>query len=139
MLFSNKVSHSRLLISLIQKCRFNDIYLYIEKRIEKDTLSPIVLKFNEIQKQSSGHLLQKKSVLKSFVKLTGKHMFRSHWSVFVTPGKIRKPGILRVGIERDEWLRCNFFPVKFSNFLRTLFWQNTSRWLLLKVILLTIA
>ena len=64
MLFSNKVSHSRLLISLIQKYEFNGIYLHIEKRIEKDTLSPIILKFNEIQKQSSGHLLQKKVFLK---------------------------------------------------------------------------
>ena len=60
-----------------------------------------------------------KSVLKNFVKFTGKHLYQN----LPRPATLLKKGL---------WNRC--FPVNFTKFLRTPFLQNTSRRLLLDLI-----
>ena len=65
----------------------------------------------------------KKSVLKNFVKLTGKHLCQS--LLFNKVAGWRPATLLK----KRLWNRC--FPVKFSKFLRTPFLQNNSRRLLL--------
>ena len=69
----------------------------------------------------------KKGVLRNFVKLTGKHLCQS--LLFNKVADLRLATLLK----KRFWHRC--FPVNFAKFLRTLFLQNTSRWLLLYLIL----
>ena len=65
----------------------------------------------------------KKGVLRKFAKFTGKHLCQSH---FLNKVADFRPATL---IKKRLWHRC--FPVNFTNFLRTLFLQNTSGRLLL--------
>ena len=65
----------------------------------------------------------RKGVLRNFAKLTGKHLSQS---LLFTKAASLRPATL---LEKRLWRRC--FPVNFVKFLRTLFFTEHLRWLLL--------
>ena len=65
----------------------------------------------------------KKGVLRNFAKFTGKHLCQSFF--------FNK--VLATLLKKRLWHRC--FPVNFAKFLRAPFLQNTSRRLLLQILL----
>ena len=68
----------------------------------------------------------KKGDLKNFAIFTGKHLCRSFF--FNKVAGLRPASLLK------KRLRHRCFPVNFGKFLRTPFLQNTSGWLLLKIL-----
>ena len=66
-----------------------------------------------------------KGVLRNFTKFTGKHLCQS---LFFNKVASLRPAIL---LKKGLWPRC--FPVSFVKFLRTPFFIEHLRWLLLKV------
>ena len=66
---------------------------------------------------ATGGVLSKKVFLKIFAKFTGKHLCEN---------TCRRPATL---LKKRLWRRC--FPVNFAKFLRTLFYIEQLRWLLL--------
>ena len=76
----------------------------------------------EIQSQSSRGVLQKRCYW-NFAKLTGKHLYHGFFFNKVAG----RPAIL---LKRRLWHRC--VPVNFAKFLRTTFFTEHLRWLLLK-------
>ena len=73
----------------------------------------------------------KKVLLKNFTKFTVKQL---RWSLFLSKVSGLRPATLLKKMLQE---RC--FPVNFVKFLRTPFLQNTSQWLLLFVIHLTVS
>ena len=65
----------------------------------------------------------KKGVLRNFAKFTGKHLCQS---LFFDKVAGLRPGTL---FKKSLWYRC--FPVNFAKFLRTSFFIEHLRWLLL--------
>ena len=65
----------------------------------------------------------KKDVLKNFAKFTGQHLYQS---LFFNKVAVLRPSTL---LKKRPWHRC--FPVNFVNFLRTPFYKEHVRWLLL--------
>ena len=65
----------------------------------------------------------RKGVLKNFAKFTGKHLCQS---IIINKGVGLRPAAL---LKKRLWHRC--FPVNFAEFLRTPFFKEHLRWLLL--------
>ena len=78
---------------------------------------------NTINKSSHPEVFCKKSVLKTFAKLTRKHLCRSFF--------FNKVASLRPAILFKKRLQYSCFPVNFAKFSRTLFFNEHLWWLLL--------
>ena len=95
------------------------------------TLARNRLKALGIGRSSHRRCFLKKSVLKNFLKFTGKHLCQSPF--FKKVVGLRPVTLLK----KRLWHRC--FPMNFTKFSRTLFLQNTfGRLLLNKVKVLTV-
>ena len=86
---------------------------------------------NLLYRSSHQRCSLKKVFLKNFSKFLGKHLC---WSLFFNKVSGQRPATL---LKKRLQQRC--FPVNFMKFLKTPFWQNTSWWLLLFVIHLTVS
>ena len=75
------------------------------------------------KEKRSPEVFCKKGVLKSFAKFPGKHLCQS---LFFNKVAGLRPGTL---LKKRLWHRC--FPVNFAKFLRTSFFIEHLRWLLL--------
>ena len=72
---------------------------------------------------SRSEVFNKKGILKNFAKFTRKYLCHS---LFFNKGPGLRPVTL---LKKRLWYRC--FPVKFAKFLRTPFFTEHLRWLLL--------
>ena len=88
----------------------------------KGTLGQNSLK-HEVFRNSRPKLFCKKSVIRNFAKVTGKHLYQSLFS-----NKVAGWGLELY--QKGLWHR--WFPVNFAKFLRTLFLTEHLRWLLQK-------
>ena len=79
----------------------------------------------ENDKSSHRRCSLKKDILKNFAKFTRKYLYQS---LFFNKVAGLRPATL---LKKRLWQKC--FPVNFANLLRTLFSQNTSRRILLKI------
>ena len=78
---------------------------------------------NSIPRNSRPEMLCKKGVLRNFAKFTGKHYCQS---LFLNKVEDPRPATL---LKKIPWHRR--FPVTFAKFLRTTFFMEYLRWLLL--------
>ena len=76
-------------------------------------------------RSSRPKVFYRKDVLRYFAKFTGKHLCQS---LFFNKVACLRPGTL---LKKRLWHRC--FPVNFAKFLRTSFFTEHLRWLLLYV------
>ena len=70
----------------------------------------------------------RKGLLRNFAKFTGKYLCQSLF--FTKVAGLRPESLLKIRL----WYKC--FPVNFAKFVRTLFLQNTSGWLILAIVVL---
>ena len=93
-------------------CLFSSSWRYIES-----------VRTKQYSRSSHRRYSMKKSVLRNFLKCTGKHLWQS---LFFNKVAHLRPA---TSLKKRLWHRC--FPVKFAKLLRTPFLQSTSGWLLL--------
>ena len=85
---------------------------------------------------SRPELFYKKGVLKNFIKFTGKHLCQSLFFNKVAGLRPQACNFIRPAtlLIKRLWHGC--FPVNFTKFLKTLFFIEHLRWLLLNVLIL---
>ena len=83
----------------------------------------------QIYRSSRPVVFCKKGLLKNFAKFTGKHLCQSLF--FNKVAGLRPASLLK----KRLWHRC--FPVNFAEFLRTAFFTEHVRWLLMDLFILT--
>ena len=79
---------------------------------------------NFIDQSSRPEVFCKKGVFRNFAKFTGKHLYQRPFFRKVA-ARLRPANLLK----KSLWHRC--FPVNFAKFLRTPFFTEHIRWLLL--------
>ena len=97
-------------------------YSFFSKPSKKDNI-PLALPELYIDWKQPPEVFCKKGVLRNFVKFTEKHLCQRH--VFNKVAGLRPATLLK----KSLWHRC--FPVNFAKFLRTPFFTEHLRWLLL--------
>ena len=102
---------------------YKEIVCFMMVRLKESIpCDQVISRNNKAQKQSSGGVL-KKRFLRNFAKFTGKHLCESLFFNKVA-------GLMHATLLKKRlWHRC--FPVNFVEFLRTPFFAEHLRWLLL--------